>query len=166
LRNVRTFVTMPFMKHRIRAAAVIVKDNAILLVKHKHPVKGVEWWVPPGGGLLEKESVYECAVRETWEEAGIKVVLGNILYLSEFIDLEQDYHHFEVFILADSFSGTPNIQNLIQEDMDANYVKEARFLTRKEMAGLTVFPKILKDGFWDDLAAGKLQTKYLGQSTG
>jgi hypothetical protein len=42
------------MKHRIRAAAIIVNQNAVLLVNHKHPANGFEWWVPPGGGFFAK----------------------------------------------------------------------------------------------------------------
>jgi 8-oxo-dGTP pyrophosphatase MutT (NUDIX family) len=154
------------MEHRIRAAAIIVKHNAILLVKHKHPVNGSEWWVPPGGGLLQKETIYDCAARETWEETGIRVMLGNVLYLREFVDLEHNVHNFEAFILAESFNGVPTIKNLNSGDMDTKYIKDARFLSQKELAGLTLYPEILKNEFWKDYASGNLQIKYLGQQTG
>ncbi len=154
------------MEHRIRAAAIIIKDNAILLVKNRHPQNGTEWWVPPGGGLSQKETVYDCAIRETWEEAGIKVTLGKILYIREFVDLEYHRHNFEIFILAESFSGAPTIKNLVPGDVDSAYIKEVRFLSPKELTALTVYPDILKDEFWNDYASGNLQTKYLGQQIG
>jgi 8-oxo-dGTP pyrophosphatase MutT (NUDIX family) len=154
------------MEHRIRAAAIIVKDNTILLVKHKHPLNGTVWWVPPGGGLSQKETIYDCAARETWEEAGLKVILGKILYLREFIDLERNCHQFEVFILAESFSGAPTIKNLVPTDLDAKYIKEARFLSKNDLAALTVYPEIIKGDFWNDYIAGNLSTRYLGQQTG
>ncbi len=43
------------MKNRIRSAAIIVRDNKILLVKHVHPKTGFVWWVPPGGGIEESD---------------------------------------------------------------------------------------------------------------
>ena len=41
------------MKHRIRAAAIIVDGDSILLVKEEtnHPHDGRFWWIPPGGGV-------------------------------------------------------------------------------------------------------------------
>ncbi|HEX9976085.1 MAG TPA: NUDIX hydrolase [Dehalococcoidales bacterium] len=155
------------MEHRIRASAIVVKDNRLLLVKHQHPVTGFEWWVPPGGRLEDGETIYECAKLETYEETGLTVELGEIIYLREFIDLENARHNLEIFILASAFEGEPAITHLIPEDLDAAYIKEVRFLSQQEMKGLTVFPEILKDVFWQDLNSGrKPKFKYLGQQKG
>jgi 8-oxo-dGTP diphosphatase len=152
------------MKQRIRSASIIVKDDAVLLVKHKHPVNGFEWWVPPGGGLEDSENIYECAKRETHEETGLTVELGQILYLREFVEPSKSCHHFEVFILAISFTGEPTLANNSPLDPDYAYIKDVQFLTKRQMRGLTVYPKELKDKFWRDLASGKkLETQYLGQ---
>jgi 8-oxo-dGTP diphosphatase len=151
------------MEHRIRCAAIIIKDDSILLVKHEHPVSGAESWIPPGGGLKDGENIYDCAVRETFEETGLRVVLGSILYLREFVDTELHCHHFEIFILAKSFDGNLTIGNVDPNDRDYPYIKEVRFLSQEEMNKLTVYPEILKDEFWRDYASGNLQTKYLGQ---
>jgi ADP-ribose pyrophosphatase YjhB (NUDIX family) len=145
----------------------VVRDDRVLLVKHCHPVTGFEWWVPPGGGLVAGESIYECAKRETYEETGLTVELGEIIYLREFIDLENARHNLEIFILANSFEGDPTTMHLIPEDLDAAYIKEVRFLSQQEMKGLTVFPEILKDIFWHDLSSGRRpKLKYLGQQKG
>ena len=154
------------MEHRIRSAAIIIKDNTMLLVKHEHPVSGVESWIPPGGGLKDGENIYDCAIRETFEETGLNVVLGSILYLREFVDSELNYHHFEIFILAKSFNGNLTIGNLDPNDMDGPYIKEVRFLSQEETDKLTIYPEILKDEFWGDYASGHLQTKYVGQHSG
>jgi hypothetical protein len=94
------------------------------------------------------------------------VTLGKILYLREFIDLERNCHQFEVFILAESFSGAPTIKNLVPTDLDAKYIKEARFLSKNDLAALTVYPEIIKGDFWNDYVAGNLSTRYLGQQIG
>ncbi len=145
----------------------MVKDNRLLLVKHQHPVTGFEWWVPPGGRLEDGETIYECAKRETYEETGLTVELGEIIYLREFIDLENARHNLEIFILASTFEGKPTTTHLIPEDLDAAYIKEVRFLSQQEMKGVTVFPEILKDVFWKDLNSGRRpKFKYLGQQKG
>jgi 8-oxo-dGTP diphosphatase len=151
------------MKHRIRAAAIIVKGDAILLVKHKNPDNGFEWWVPPGGGLEDGESIYDCARRETFEETGLKVELGQILYLRESVESSRAIHQFEIFILADSFTGELTTANVRPQDLDSKYIKNVQFFSQRQMQGLSVFPEILKEKFWQDYAPEKkLETQYLG----
>jgi 8-oxo-dGTP diphosphatase len=154
------------MEHRIRAAAIVVNNGKLLLVKHRHPVTSFEWWVPPGGALTNEETLYNCAVRETYEETGLTVELGQVLYLREFLDLEFRRHNLEFFILANSYKGTLTMKNLRPEDMDSHFIKTVKFLSPKEMKNLTIFPEILKDEFWHDLTSGQLTTRYLGQQSG
>jgi len=154
------------VKHRIRSAAIVIDNDKILLVKHKRPKSGIEFWVPPGGGLEDSESIYGCAIRETYEETGLKVILGEIRYLREFVDPEHGEHHFEIFIQAKSFVGELTISNVNPDDRDGPYVKEAKFLSQVDISGLTIYPEILKNEFWDELRTGKLQTRYIGQQWG
>jgi ADP-ribose pyrophosphatase YjhB (NUDIX family) len=148
-------------QYRIRGAALVVQDNRLLLIKSVVHQTGEIVWVPPGGGLEGSESIFECAARETFEEAGVTVELDRIVYLRDFIEQESDTHHFEVFILAKSFSGTLTTENVIGLQ-DENYVLEAHFLSREEMREIIVYPEVLKDDFWDDLEEGFPSAKYLG----
>lgn len=154
------------MKHRIRSAAIVIDNDKILLVKHKHPKSGIESWVPPGGGLEGSESIYDCAIRETYEETGLKVILGEIRYLREFVDPEHGEHHFEIFIQAKSFVGELTISNVNPDDRDGTYVKEVKFLSQVDISGLTVYPEILKNEFWEELRSGEFQIRYIGQQWG
>ena len=153
-------MTLP-MQHRIRSAVLVVDGDSILLVKHKHPQTGVEWWVPPGGGVKGDESIFDCARRETFEESGLAVELEDIVYIREFIELEVPRHHMEFFIWAKSYKGDVTIRNLVAGEPDAHVIQEARFVPRVELAKLTVFPEILKDAFWDNLQLGFPGPKYL-----
>ena len=149
------------MQYRIRGAALVVQDNRLLLIKSLVPQTGEIVWVPPGGGLVGSESIFECAARETLEEAGVSVELDRIVYLRDFIEQESGTHHFEVFILATSFSGTPTTENVIGT-ADEQYILETRFLSREEMREIIVYPEVLKDVFWDDLEEGFPSARYLG----
>lgn len=51
------------------AAAIIIKDKKLLLVKQKNR----DYWTPPGGLVDEGESPEEACIRETKEEIGVEV---------------------------------------------------------------------------------------------
>ena len=150
------------MRHRIRAAAIVVEGDSVLLVQHQHDELqgGQSWWVPPGGGVEGEESLMECAQRETLEETGLSVELGRIAYVRDFV--EPDYHHCEVFFVATSYVGTPLVgSNPGIFDVD-HVIKNVRFVPRAEIADMTIYPEEIKPTFWDDLASGFSGTRYLG----
>ena len=150
------------MRHRIRAAAIVVEGDSVLLVQHQHDELhgGLPWWEPPGGGVEGEESLTECAQRETLEETGLSVELGRIAYVRDLVG--PDYHHCEVFFVATSHSGTPMVgTNPGAFDVD-HIIKDARFVPRSEMAEMTIYPEEIKTTFWDDLANTFSVTRYLG----
>ena len=102
--------------------------------------------------MRARESLVECARRETLEETGLSVELGGIAYIREFV--EPGYHHCEVFFMATSYSGTlATGSNPGAGIFDVDHmIKEVRFVRRDEMADMTIFPEELKTMFWDDLA--------------
>jgi len=61
-------------KTRIRVAALIVKEDRILLAEHEK--KGRTYYLLPGGGVDPGEAWGEAACRELWRAAGIKVLPG------------------------------------------------------------------------------------------
>ena len=150
------------MEVRVRAAAIIVQGDSVLLVQHHQPGTDNVWWVPPGGGRQGSETLRECALREVFEETGLSVVLGDIVYVREFIAPEIQQHNFEFFFMARSYAGDVTIANLVEGDLDAEIIREARFMRRSEMGSLTVYPEVLKDAFWDDLKRGFPEKVYLG----
>ncbi|MDZ7689989.1 MAG: NUDIX domain-containing protein [Balneolaceae bacterium] len=58
---------------RIRVNGLLVKDNALLMVRMRSPVTNQQVWMPPGGGLQFKESMEACLKREFLEETGLQV---------------------------------------------------------------------------------------------
>ena len=149
------------MNHRIRVAAIIMNDQKVLLVKHVHPETGYVWWVPPGGGLEDKDaSILDCAKREVFEEANLKVDVSKIIYIREFVGKNMN---LEIFALADSHQGKIGIENIKGNGIDEDFIKDIAWFSKEELQNIMVFPEILKDEFWDDYAAGFPGVKYLGR---
>ena len=62
---------------KIRAGGVCILDNKILLIHRinlERPVGEQEYYVIPGGGVEEGESLQDAAVREVDEETSVKVI--------------------------------------------------------------------------------------------
>ena len=152
------------MKHRIRAATIVMQNDKVLLVKHVHPDTGFTWWVPPGGGVEGGDnSIFDCAKRETLEETGLKIDISRIIYIREFFDNENKKLNIEFFILADKYEGDINLKNLKGNGPDEFFIKEVKWLSKQDLQDIVVFPEILKDSFWEDYEKGFPNTKYLGR---
>lgn len=151
------------MKHRIRAAGLVVQKDEILLVAHKSPTTGDTIWIPPGGGVeQEDDSIFACAAREIFEETGLSASLSRIAYVREFYDSKSDVRSCEFFCVVDRFSGTLTLEHLPPTAPDSDWITELRWFKRAELGQITVYPEELRDRFWQDLAAGFPTVHYLG----
>lgn len=153
------------MEFRVRAAAIILNEkDELLLVLHKHPKSGEQWWTLPGGGLELEERAEDAVIREVREECGIDCIPGRLVYVREFIDEDNDRHYVELFFLAEADSY--EVSAGLDPELEEQYIMEARFLNRNEIqsTSINVFPEVLRDRFWDDIESGfSKHTIYLGQ---
>jgi 8-oxo-dGTP diphosphatase len=155
------------MEHRIRVAAIIVDDNKLLLVKHVHPETGFEWWVPPGGGIEERDnSIFDCAKREVFEEVNLRVDVPRVVYIREFLDKENKQLNIEIFTLVDKYYGEISLKNVDGNGPDDRFIKKIKWFSKEDLKNIIVFPEILKADFWDDNAKGFPSIKYLGRQVG
>lgn len=84
----------PDKKFVVRCRAVIMHEDALLVVKHPH---NTSFAALPGGHLEWGEDPRECMRREIVEELGIEPVLGRLLYVNTFMD-GASKQPFEFFI--------------------------------------------------------------------
>ena len=77
---------------RVNASAVIVRDQAILLVVFDDATSGIHYNLP-GGGVDPGESIREAALREAWEETGAQITIGRLLLIWEYIPEQQRYKY-------------------------------------------------------------------------
>ena len=146
-------IIIAFMKHRIRAAAIIIHDERILLVKHVHPTTGFTWWVPPGGGVeFVDTSVIDCVVREVFEETGLHVrVSDDVRFVREFFDGINETLNIELFFDAHIVSGEITTENIVGNGTDEDYIKEVQWFRIEELHDVIIFPNELRENFGRDV---------------
>jgi 8-oxo-dGTP diphosphatase len=83
---------------RVRAAALIIENDSILLVKQLVPVRKEPVWLPPGGGLETGERTESALIREVEEETGLLVRPSHLRYVHEFI--HPPFHSVELYFVA------------------------------------------------------------------
>src|SRR5258706_449671 len=71
------------LTHRVSCYAIIVEQNQVLLVKTSN-----NKWYFPGGGLNVGESIPDGLKREAWEELGVEIEVGAVLYADDMV-----YYH-------------------------------------------------------------------------
>jgi 8-oxo-dGTP pyrophosphatase MutT (NUDIX family) len=68
----------------IRRRAIVLHQDCVLMIPPDSNADNAAWTLP-GGGLCPHESLAECVRRETLEETGIRVRVGCIAFLREWI---------------------------------------------------------------------------------
>lgn len=63
----------------VRAAGVCVRDGQVLL----HTADGLDFWALPGGRCEMGELTARAVRREMWEETGLEVGVGGLLWVVE-----------------------------------------------------------------------------------
>ncbi len=94
---------------RIGIGVCILKDGKVLLGKRIN-AHGQGTWAFPGGHLEFGETIAECAVREVEEEAGMKITSLRLGPFTEDFFLEQGKHHITIIMIADWYSGSPELR--------------------------------------------------------
>ncbi len=103
----RTYPAVP----RVGVGAVVMKDDAILLVRRAKP-PGQALWAIPGGVLKLGETLQEGAAREIREETGITIKVGKPIYVFDFIERDKAgrvlYHYVIIDLIGKYLAGEIN----------------------------------------------------------
>jgi 8-oxo-dGTP diphosphatase len=144
------------LEHRISAGVIVESDGKVLLVRHHKP-GAYDFWVAPGGGALGDEDLRATAKREAFEECGLYIEPGRLLYIEEFV--QPGKRHCKVWFAGHLVGGTLDFG---APEARSEHIVEAAWLEHDELAGRTVFPPMLLGEYWDDKAAGRTEPRYVG----
>ena len=139
------------MKVDIRIAACILKNNKILMVRHK---KGDEkYWLLPGGRIEYGETMIETLKRELVEETGLEISVGNLMFMSEAIPKDNHRHIVNIFFEAEIIGGEIKLGD--EEILDA-----VEFIDINKIDEIVIYP-LIKDELKQYINNGK-PLGYLG----
>lgn len=82
-------------KIRIRACGLLIKNDALLLIKHIGIGDSGYLWSPPGGGVEFNETIETALKREFKEECNLDINVNEFLYINEYI--HSPLHAIELF---------------------------------------------------------------------
>jgi 8-oxo-dGTP diphosphatase len=141
-------------QHRIAAAGLIFKDDAILLVRYRDGSGGT-YLVGPGGALEDYENVIQAIVRETQEETGVTVQPERVVIIEDL--LCSRFKMIKVWMTCQFIKG-----NLCRtEEAEKEGILEAAWFTKDQLAGEVVFPPPLMECDWNRLRSQTWQVKCL-----
>jgi len=145
-------------KHRISAGAIIVENGRVLLVRHQLKDR-YDFWVAPGGGVVDEEDILTTAVREAREETGLEVRAIKPVYLEQFH--EPTVHHIKTWVLCEVIRGDLSVA---APEAVREHIVEVRFFDRNQVQSeqKEIFPKLIKNEFWHDCENDFPEFKYLG----
>jgi 8-oxo-dGTP diphosphatase len=130
---------------------VVIPDEKgrILMVMQSH--EGKDIWMVPGGGIEAGENAADAAVREVLEETGLTVRINRLLWHVEEVS-ENRGQRFVNFFLAEKVGGSLGLGADPEFDQDNQVLREARFLSKKEILGLErIYPEYLRTELWEAL---------------
>ncbi len=96
--------------------------------------RGPQLWVPPGGRLEYKESAPEAAVREVYEETGLKVEVDDFAFVCEQHLDRLDWHLIQMYFLMKPVNSADLPKEW--EDLDQNRaygMRNAQFMSLFEI---------------------------------
>jgi len=129
---------------RTSAKAIIIKDEHLLVMKHKQ--SSDEYYILPGGGVNHNESLETALKRECLEEVGAEILVQDIVFVRDYIAdnhefAKQDpgFHQVEIMFQCEIL----NSKTLHEQTEPDKTQIGVEWVSLKNLANLPLYPKIL-----------------------
>lgn len=132
---------------RIRAVAIIVNNGEVLLMHRIN--SGKEYYVFPGGGVENEETVEQAVLREVQEETSLEVKIEKLLYRHILDDNTEQF-----FYLCHYVSGEPKLGDGNEaRDMEKSNVNFYNLIWYeiKGLSQLLLYPLEIRDWLIEDV---------------
>lgn len=130
---------------KIRAVAILIKDDEVLLIHRKNKK---EYFVFPGGGVEEGETIEETVIREMLEETTMEIKINKLLYHHIYDNNTKQY-----FYLCNYVKGEPKLSDDSEEKKKMQEGKEfynPKWIKIEELKNMLVYPLEIKDLLIED----------------
>ncbi|MEQ8583256.1 MAG: NUDIX hydrolase [Marinoscillum sp.] len=116
---------------RARVCGILQEEGAILMLRHKGIGPNGYLWSPPGGGIEFGESAEGALKKEFLEETGLRVSIGQFLFVNEYQD---DRHHaIELFFEVTRIAGEIQLGQDPELPKNEQILEELKWLSFAEI---------------------------------
>jgi 8-oxo-dGTP pyrophosphatase MutT (NUDIX family) len=122
---------------------IVAPDGRLLLVEQER--NGIRDWGCVGGGMEKGETIEACAIREAYEETGLRVRLLRLLTVSEFAT--DDGRQVVGFLFLATPDPWPQDVRLPEMDGQTRF-HDYRWCRREDIGSLNVSPSDLVRELW------------------
>lgn len=138
------------MSRRYSARAIIIKDEKILLMHRIND--GHEYYVFPGGGVEDEETIEQAVLREVLEETSTQVKLDKLLYQHIYDDGTSQFFHLCQYIFGEPKLGESNEARRMRKDPTNFY--QPLWVEIEKISELLLYPLEIRDWLLHDLEKG------------
>ncbi|GGE68923.1 NUDIX domain-containing protein [Priestia taiwanensis] len=126
---------------RVRAGALIVKDEAVLLVEFNDE-NGLHYNLP-AGGVDPNETIVEAVRREAKEEASIDIEVGPLAFVYEYAPNMNENKYGLTHSVALIFESTikDNCEPKLPDDPDPNQT-DVKWIKLSELNDIVLYPRM------------------------
>jgi len=98
---------------RTAGRALLIQDGHILAVKYQ--VDGKIFYALPGGGQETGENLHRNLQRECREELGIAVKIGELIFVSEWLDEQRNIHQIEFIFECSPYTKIEDVHSEVPD---------------------------------------------------
>lgn len=127
-------------KFRYRAAAVIIKDDSVLMVTNDN----VDYYYSIGGAVHLGEKAEDAVLREVYEESGLKCRVEKLLFINENFFNENGFesHEINLYYLLTPIDEKIKVFN---SSNSCGFVEYLHWIPIKDLQKYKAFPVFFKD---------------------